>query len=1378
MALVGCADYHGDGPGPDGGKVDDAEVVLTLRLPGDFPTGGTRALSVDDEGVVGSVRVLVFDEHDKLVDMVRATLRGRNSFSVAMPPLVEGVRVKLVLLANAEAIIAGSVGLDAGAFPSDDYATLMPMITGEVTGPMLTATDRIPLWGESGYIEIVSGVQRQEVSLMRAVARIDVGVGRYTKQADGTFVWNGLTAATGDPLAREIPFEMSSVYIVRPNDHFSVAPVPVNVDFSGPTAVMPSVPAGAAAFDTFADAAAQEVFRYDAGALNYITREIYVPEADIRTGGKNRHRDRMAIVVGGRFADDPDESYYRVDVGAGDVLEDVLRNHLYTFSIANVTGSGYPTVEAAYNSQSMNMTVDVLDWDQAIINNIWFEGSNYFAMNTQTIMFGPLPGETLKLNIRTNIPEFEFFYSDDPNEMVRLSSTGVSTFDSSQRHGYVYTLTKDENTMQADDEYVLEVYNPRDNVGEQPDPGRRADWTIRALQLRMNIHVDQKWSSGDVSLQDRQGTYLTPEGTDGKPIPIEIISLYPVEIEAVETVGGMQRPAAWIDLGDTGTLSGGGGQDYFYYKHDLVVAPFEYGEGRDGTVDRTAVISVFIPQTGRLVNYTVSQQAPYVRIDRDVVSVPRPLGGTGSATVPVFVYTNIDADHLQVTQTAGDQRLIRLLNAGELVSYDPRNPGNRRFEVGVVFDPAVTTMYSATFGVSDVTGYFGDLPVESVGLVVPPANQTFDMFWRGATGNDGGIWTPPQMTLPLGGPDYVFPWNAAAITFDVLTNIGLEPDPAYMAQDDIDRLTFTGPTDYDPANAVELYRYTYTPEKSSYSATSTHRLAFTSTLKPDLVTADVTFRLGAQVFKVGDNAYGSRRVDWSGHGSAAPGVIDITDNVGWRAEVATQPTHGPWLRLRAQNGAGGSTGANFVSSFAEMNDRVHTPVELAPGQNYESNTTSLLVNETELQFVVDPLDFYIPADDSQPESRTATITIANNDYDPTRLGAANPAPITITQWNRVLRSEGSDMPSYTLLRLDDLEDTYTFSARTNLPTWRVDIWEADDAGAKVGTNPVPMVSVPYTGGVVLEDNNAPLVASISGVELPEPGTVKRNLLITLSADGLAAAHEQTVGLWTQPSSNPHPGLPFGTAGYLAPPGMLGVDAVTGQLTLRGSKEYAAVPFFATITEFGPPSANTVYLAMFRRGSLVALSSRTGGPYAKAQDAIWAPALYNVEGMGGAWTDIPMSPSATDPFPANNEAMGYGDPCRYADGYSAGDSPWRTPEVNGKTFISSNGLPISLPDYWGSPSTSRLTARGPYNVGGANVQGATPAADATLYLPQGIGRRNGGNNGSMVYNGVGDWAFWVDSTAGSFIGLQNNDFLLNQGTPVATTDALPIRCVHE
>ncbi len=1357
LCSVGCVREVGIGGG-GGNEINDAEVILNLKMPGSFRVPETRAtLSGDDEKEVKNMWVLIFDG-ERLVEITKATFRGTNSFSVGLPSAIPGTMVKLVLLANSEEILAGSIGFDPDAVPDKDYADLMPLISASISGPMFAASKSIPMWGESKEIEIKTGVQRADVSLMRSVARIDVGVGRTTKDIDGSFSWNGLTAATGDPTAKEIPFEMTCVYVIKPNTRFSVAPVLSNIHISGSdahlSAVNPSVPEGTMQFNSFGDIASEDVFRFDVSNGKFTTQDIYIPEANIVSG---QHRTRMALVVGGRFASDPQETYYRVDFTDGDKYDNVLRNHLYSFSIMNVMNGGMSSVEEAYNSQAVNMSVDVLDWDEAIINNIWFEGSYYFAIDRQSVVFNPLPGETLSINIKTNIDYFDFIHTADtnPEPIIRLSNEGPWFFDGAQRYGYQFTLTKKDPTLMSDDEYVLEIYNPRDNIGAVPDD-RLIDWTIRALNMQVHFHVDQRHSQGLISLENGGARFIAPEGNPENPIPVEIYSQYPVEIVAVDAVTGEE--ADWIDFGDTSTLYQSSGADYFFYKQDLVIGRFEYGEGRDGISDRTAIINIFIPETGANVNYTVTQQAPYVRIDRETVSAPRPMSGTGTATIPVFVYTNIQPGDLIVTKDNGGDNLINLLKSdGILEQYDPRNPGNRRFEVRVAFDPTKESSYGATFVVSDRYDVYGDLPEESIRVVVPPANQTFDAFWYNATFTEAGLWQPAAKTLPLNESNYVFPWNTSSIGFQALSNIGLEPDPTHMTQADIDRLSLSGPTD-DVSGALS-YLYTYTPDKSSFVATSNHNLTFTSTLEPDLVTGEVNFKLGMQVFQVGENAYGSRRFIWEGRGEDDPGVIEITDNVSWRADVATEPA-GSWFRLRAENGAGQSTSDGFeFGGFNEMDDRIYKPVELGPDENYENSATTLLVNNTELQFVVDPLNFYNPSDPSQPESREATITIRNNDYDPRKLGATNPAPIVITQWNRVLQSQSvaPELPRVgDLLTSEYMDKTYTFTARTNLdPVW-LDIWEVDNNGNKVGDEPLDRVVY----RTYFDPANSPRSASIPDVPLPELGQVARRIMIAFSAPDLTDAQEQSLGIWSQPSSYPHDDLPFRvTTGYLAPPGVLGVDVVTGQLTLKGSKEYAGSGL-DTGSEFGDLSKNTVYVALFKRGSLVGISTRQDqwNTYIKGTDVIWAAPGYDVDNMGTAWGDIPVSPDANNPFPTNNEPEGYGDPCTFADG-----GLWVTPTASTTTFagwIPFNNSTLDLGYYPNLP---------------AGVSGGAPNADKTLFMPF-IGSRRGytGQYHHGDSNAGGTYArnFWVNY-ANNLLSLQGNNFAIAGSN---TTDAMPIRCV--
>ncbi len=524
LVVAGCVAGTKVDPAPKGGgEVGDAKVVIHLRMPGDFrPTGSTRGLTADDEKAIDNMWVLMFDTADRLLAIERAAMLVNSSYSVGLPPVPQGSQVKLVLVANAEDILEGTIGFIPENIPggASRYNEIMPMIGEGISAPLfMNSGARIPMWGESDLVTVMPGmVVDRTVPLMRSVARVDIGVGQHTRADDGTFSWNGLTGPTGEASSKAIPFEMTAVYVVRPNNRYNVAPVLRNVDFSfpaSPKATAPSVPVGATGLSV---PASQANFRYEVDGL-YTTQDIYVPEADIvMGGGDSDHRNRMALVVEGRYdqngngnyAEEP-LSYYRVDFGNDKTFDNVLRNRLYSFSIQGVISTGQPTVETAYNSHAMNMSVSVVDWDQGSISNVWFDGPLYFAIDRQDVVFGPLRGGVEEMRIRTNIPEFEFYYRNNDSDTPEFSVDSPVFIDGK---GYEYELIRVSPGEAADDEYILRIENPRDNVSATHDPAARlVDWVIRAGgTLRINYHVDQRWTNEYSSLADRQGTFLGPEG--------------------------------------------------------------------------------------------------------------------------------------------------------------------------------------------------------------------------------------------------------------------------------------------------------------------------------------------------------------------------------------------------------------------------------------------------------------------------------------------------------------------------------------------------------------------------------------------------------------------------------------------------------------------------------------------------------------------------------------------------------------------------------------------------------------------------------------------------------------------------------------------------
>lgn len=97
----------------------------------------------------------------------------------------------------------------------------------------------------------------------------------------------------------------------------------------------------------------------------YCLGKIYLPEANLNWGDvyDNNHTNRLAIIVGGKY-NGGKETFYRVDFtndNASDTKDrkmDILRNHIYQFTIKSVKAAGYATAELAYKSKPKNLSFD------------------------------------------------------------------------------------------------------------------------------------------------------------------------------------------------------------------------------------------------------------------------------------------------------------------------------------------------------------------------------------------------------------------------------------------------------------------------------------------------------------------------------------------------------------------------------------------------------------------------------------------------------------------------------------------------------------------------------------------------------------------------------------------------------------------------------------------------------------------------------------------------------------------------------------------------------------------------------------------------------------------------------------------------------------
>jgi hypothetical protein len=159
--------------------------------------------------------------------------------------------------------------------------------------------------------------------------------------------------------------------------------------------------------------------------------------------------------------------FYRLDfVRVDNAWLDVVRNNSYNFTITQISGKGYPTADEALRSAPINISANVVDWDnsQEITGGKW-EGEHYIyytAVKTHFNQFGQPTPQTLR--VITNVPDLAFGKFKDIEYGVndvpwRKKSTGEWTnnhftvgHSSAQSGGeYIHTLTISADEATADD---------------------------------------------------------------------------------------------------------------------------------------------------------------------------------------------------------------------------------------------------------------------------------------------------------------------------------------------------------------------------------------------------------------------------------------------------------------------------------------------------------------------------------------------------------------------------------------------------------------------------------------------------------------------------------------------------------------------------------------------------------------------------------------------------------------------------------------------------------------------------------------------------------------------------------------------------------------
>lgn len=312
---------------------------------------GTIMGNDDTASAIKSLCILQFNANGNAFGTLRhvgigtASDAGAGKYSATLLQSVDNNdKYKLVIVANFPGGDYGIFYRMAGrSYAEVQQACLSAKLTGESNVPEFTATQPFPMFGiaKDGTPQIINEtMDLGTVSLVRAVARVDIGIG--TKNADGN-TWN----------KGKVPFSMTQVQIWKDGNQYAYMPVENNFSSSaGVLTINKPSPVGDTETKTYGST-------YITNST-YCAEKIYLPEADLLWGGvyDDKHTQRLAIIVGGKYNGSATETFYRVDFtydeGSRDKMN-ILRNHVYQFTIKSVKAAGYATAEIAYNSKPKNL---------------------------------------------------------------------------------------------------------------------------------------------------------------------------------------------------------------------------------------------------------------------------------------------------------------------------------------------------------------------------------------------------------------------------------------------------------------------------------------------------------------------------------------------------------------------------------------------------------------------------------------------------------------------------------------------------------------------------------------------------------------------------------------------------------------------------------------------------------------------------------------------------------------------------------------------------------------------------------------------------------------------------------------------------------------
>lgn len=363
ILLSCCQDTLTETKGPD------KTVLVPLSV--SAPATHSSSTAPEAKDAIHSLHILVFTgnttslEQALLAYTVKATLQEGNKFIAGFVGSQDVHDLyRLVLLANADDTKIGQLtqGSTYNQISETLYEDAQQRYSPDAPVRMFGVVNR----GEG--VQITENMSLETISLIRAVARIDIGVGNYNEEtgkwvlgpSDNYFqltdveVWSPMSRNSYMPAGGKFAYEVDGTPLV--------SSATSSLDYSATTAVRWNY--------TGTDILSNNI-------ATYCKDVIYLPETALQ--GYTAHQPlnsdkRTALIIGGILHNPTNpaaetKTWYRVDfmTAGGNTpdgeLFDLLRNHLYRISL-NVSVAGAASAEEAWNifMQPGQITVDVAPW--------------------------------------------------------------------------------------------------------------------------------------------------------------------------------------------------------------------------------------------------------------------------------------------------------------------------------------------------------------------------------------------------------------------------------------------------------------------------------------------------------------------------------------------------------------------------------------------------------------------------------------------------------------------------------------------------------------------------------------------------------------------------------------------------------------------------------------------------------------------------------------------------------------------------------------------------------------------------------------------------------------------------------------------------------